>query len=330
MVCTLLKQHSKGLEENPRNCQPGNHQPRGAKAKRQEGADQQPSAWPEPSVHFEGEGNAPDLLVADVTLRAAPGTALQWARAPKNKRRAASPLPRPEKKKPTVEYAAKLNWFQLQVLRILDRNAFMTFRAINKILKMIDARKSYNPTALWKRTCVYHPHATACSTRVKQPAFVLERFEYLYLGCSEICGKDMHFYRKKLDSFCIGSDGTGGLGSDMGDENESGGDSDPAAEVGGSTPAHTLMHGSSSNQGNGCAGGEEQDAMVGLMQDAELQIDGTAEAGAGSGGGAAGVESEAGSAAAAAETESQTAAAVAAAAAAAAAAAGTISKLPCA
>ena len=42
MVRTLLEQHSKVLEENPRNCQPGNHQPRGAKAKRQEGADQQP------------------------------------------------------------------------------------------------------------------------------------------------------------------------------------------------------------------------------------------------------------------------------------------------
>jgi hypothetical protein len=97
------------------------------------------------------------------------------------------------------------------------------------------------------------------------------------------------------------------------------------------------MHGSSPNQGNGCAGGEGQDAMSGLMQDAVLQIDGTAEAcaggeeqglmqdllidstaeAAGSGGGAAGVESEAGSAAEAKETESQTATAAAAAAAAA-------------
>ena len=74
MVCTLLEQHSKGLEENPRNCQPGNHdQPRGAKAKRQESADQQPSAWPDPRPLVEGEGNAPDLL-------AAPGTALQGAK----------------------------------------------------------------------------------------------------------------------------------------------------------------------------------------------------------------------------------------------------------
>jgi hypothetical protein len=128
-VCDFLDMHSKALEENPRDChgQPGNRQPGGAKAKRQDSADQQPSAWTEPSVHSEGEGNAPDLLATDVNLRAAPGTALQGARAPKHKRRAASPLPRPEKKRPTVEYAAKLNWFQLQVLRILDRDAFITF-----------------------------------------------------------------------------------------------------------------------------------------------------------------------------------------------------------
>ncbi len=74
-----------------------------------------------------------------------------------------------------------------------------------------------------------YQHATACSTHVDQPAFWLERVEYLYLGSSEICSKQVHFYGKKLDSFCNGSDGTGGLGSDMGDENESGGDSDPAA-----------------------------------------------------------------------------------------------------
>jgi hypothetical protein len=50
------------------------------------------------------------------------------------------------------------------------------------------------------------------------------------------------------------------------------------------------------------------------MQDADLLIENTAEAGAGSGGGAAIVESEAGSAAEAKETESQTATAAAAAA----------------
>ncbi len=55
MVCTLLEQHSKGLEENPSNSQPGNHQPGGAKAKRQGSADQQPSAWPAPRLHVEGE-----------------------------------------------------------------------------------------------------------------------------------------------------------------------------------------------------------------------------------------------------------------------------------
>jgi hypothetical protein len=32
MVCTLLEQHSKGLEENPSNRQPCNHPPGGAKA----------------------------------------------------------------------------------------------------------------------------------------------------------------------------------------------------------------------------------------------------------------------------------------------------------
>ena len=56
MVCTLLEQHSKALEENPRNCQPGHHQPRGSKAKRQERADQQPSAWPDPVFLLAGKG----------------------------------------------------------------------------------------------------------------------------------------------------------------------------------------------------------------------------------------------------------------------------------
>jgi len=78
MVCTLLEQHSKALEENPRNCQPGNRQPAGAKAKRQESAQQQPSPWLDPRSLVAGEGNA-----ADVTLSAALGTALQEARAPK-------------------------------------------------------------------------------------------------------------------------------------------------------------------------------------------------------------------------------------------------------
>ncbi len=64
MVCTLLDLHSKALEENPRNCQPGNRQPAGAKAKRQESAQQQPSAWLDPRPPVAGEGNAPHLLAA--------------------------------------------------------------------------------------------------------------------------------------------------------------------------------------------------------------------------------------------------------------------------
>jgi hypothetical protein len=163
MVCDFLDLHSKALEENPSNCKPGNRQPGGAKAKRQESADQQRSAWPDPRPLVEGEGNAPDLLAADVTLRAAPGTALQGARAPK--KRAAPPLVRPEMKKPTEWYAAKLGWFHDQVLQILDRNPLMTFRAINKILKKADPKNSYNPSALWRRTNIY-PYATAlCVTR---------------------------------------------------------------------------------------------------------------------------------------------------------------------
>jgi hypothetical protein len=136
MVCTLLEQHSKGLEENPSNRQPGNHQPGGAKAKRQGSADQQPSALPDPALDVEGEGHAPDLPPADVTLRAAPGTALQGARAPK--KRALPALVRRAKKKPAPEYAAKLAAFQAQVLGILDRKTFMTIRAINKEIRKTD------------------------------------------------------------------------------------------------------------------------------------------------------------------------------------------------
>ncbi len=117
----------------------------------QERADQQPSAWLDPPGRplVAGEGNAPHLLAADVTLSAAPGTALQEARAPK--KRAAPPLVRAEKKKPTELFASKLNWFIEHVLQLLDRNTYMTFRAINETLRKVDAAKVYNPSALWER-----------------------------------------------------------------------------------------------------------------------------------------------------------------------------------
>jgi hypothetical protein len=270
MVCTLLEQHSKGLEENPSNRQPCNHQPGGAKAMRQESADQQPSAWPAPRLHVEGGGNAPDLLPAlpaDGTLRAAPGTALQGARGPK--KRAAPALVRAAKKKPTVEYAAKLKWFQDQVLGILDRNTFMTIRAINKLVRQVDPVNAQNTFALWGRTNPY-PIATACSTRVRQPEYVHDRVEYSYHATCDICGKHIHFYRRKSSSFGDGSHGTGGGGSDLGNDNESGGEHESATEEEQGLPpgdaAAASTPGGLSNQGDGYAGAEAFDTGITMLQ----------------------------------------------------------------
>jgi hypothetical protein len=256
MVCTLLEQHSKGLEENPSNRQPCNHQPGGAKAMRQESADQQPSGWPAPRLHVEGEGNALDL---------APGTALQGARGPK--KRAAPALFRAAMKKPTIEYAAKLRWFQDQVLEILDRNTFMTIRAINKLVKKVDPVNSQNTFKLWGRTNPY-PIATACSTRVQQLAYVHGQLEYSFHGSCNICGKDVHFYWPKPSSFGDGSHGTGGGGSEPADDNESGeyeswkeeeeqGDAAAASTPGDAAAASTP--GGLSNQNDA---GEEADASI--------------------------------------------------------------------
>jgi hypothetical protein len=99
------------------------------------------------------------------------------------------------------------------VLGILDRMAFMTIRAINKEIRATtDPHKFQNITKLWRRTNPY-PVATACSTSVRQPAFVHDKRNYFCVGTGEICGKEIHFY-KKTSSFDDGSHGTGGGGSD--------------------------------------------------------------------------------------------------------------------
>jgi hypothetical protein len=141
MVCTLLEQHSKELKENPSNRQPGNHQPGGAKARRQVSADQQPSAL-DAAHDVVPKGLASDLPPAnppaDVTL-----TALQGARAAKKRR--APPLNRPAMKKLSAEQSAKLAAFQEKVLGILDTRIFKTIRAINHRRQPVRV----GPTGIW-------------------------------------------------------------------------------------------------------------------------------------------------------------------------------------
>jgi hypothetical protein len=217
IVCTLLEQHSKELEENPSNSQPGNHQPGGAKARpprRQVSADQQPSALPDAALDVVPKGLASDLPPADVTL-----TALQGARAAK--KRLAPPWNRPAMKKSTAEHSAKLAAFQEKVLGILDTRNFITIRAINEEIRRKHPLEFPHmiPLWLWKRTNPY-PIATACSTR-QQPEFEHERRHYSYIGASDALLRDLHFYGI-LSSVGDGSHGTGGGGSDPGDDNTSG------------------------------------------------------------------------------------------------------------
>jgi hypothetical protein len=112
---------------------------------------------------------------------------------------------------------------------ILDRNTFMTTRAINKKTRMSDALKPQNTSALWGRTSPY-PIATACSSCVRQDAFVHDKVEYSYHGTCEICSKEIHFCKRKDSSFGDGSHGTGGGSSNQGDGDASKGDSESGGE----------------------------------------------------------------------------------------------------